>query len=88
MWVKTPHGQCTTKYKVGCVTGVTSAQNIMVDGMPHHMKDLWSIVGPGQLTVCSDIVSENASERFVTIRERPCEQAPSTNAGNASSNKT
>ena len=34
------------------------------------------------------MVSEDASERFVTIRERPCEQAPSTNAGDASSNKT
>ena len=34
------------------------------------------------------MVSENASERFLTIRERPCEQAPSTNAGDASSNNT
>ena len=32
--------------------------------------------------------SENASERFVIIRQRPCEQAPSTNAGDASSNNT
>ena len=34
------------------------------------------------------MVSEDASERFVTIRERPCEQAPSINAGDASSNNT
>ena len=88
VWVKTPHGRCTTKYKVGHVTRITSAQNIMVDRMPCHVKDLWPIVWPGQLTVCSDMVSENASERFVTIRERPYEQAPSTNAGDASSNKT
>ena len=66
----------------------TSAQNITVDGMQCHVKDLRHIVGPGQLTVCSDMSSENASERFVTIRERPCEQAPSTNAGDASSNNT
>ena len=88
VWVKTPHGQCTTKYRVGRVTGITSVQNITVDGMPHHVKDLRPIVGPGQPTVCSDKVSEDASKRFVTIRERPCEQAPSTNAGDASSNNT
>ena len=56
--------------------------------MPHYVKDLRPIVGPGQPTVCSDMVSEDASKRFVTIRERPCEQAPSTNAGDASSNST
>ena len=88
VWVKTPYGRCTTKYKVGCVTGITSVQNIMVDRMPCHVKDLRPIVGPGQPMVCSDMVSENESERFVTIRERPCEQAPNTNAGDASSNNT
>ena len=70
------------------VTGITSAQNITVDRMPHHVNDLQPIVGPGLLMVCSNMVSENASERFVTIRERPCEQAPSTNTGDASSNNT
>ena len=88
VWVKTPHERCTTKYKVGRVTGITSAQNITVDGMPRHVKDLRPIVGPGQPTVCSDMVSENASERFVTIREIPCEQAPSSNVGDGSSNNT
>ena len=73
---------------MGRVTGITSAQNIMVDGMPRHVKDLRPIVGPGQPTVCSDMVSENVSERFVTIRERPCEQAPNINEGDASSNNT
>ena len=28
VWVKTPHGRCTTKYKVGRVTGITSVLNI------------------------------------------------------------
>ena len=73
VWIKTPHGRCTTKYKVGCVTGITSSQNITVDGMPRYVKDLRPLVGPDQPTVCSDMVSENAGERFVTIRERPCE---------------
>ena len=69
VWVKTPHGRCTTKYKVGRVTGITSAQNVTVDKIPHHVKDLRPTVGPGQPTVCSDMVSEHVSERFVTIRE-------------------
>ena len=47
VWVKAPHGRCATKYKVGCVTGITSAQNITVDRMPRHVKDLRPIVGPG-----------------------------------------
>ena len=88
VWVKTPHGWCTTKYKVGRMTRITSARNITVHWMPCHEKDLRPLVGPGQPTVCSDMVSENASERFVTIRERPHEQAPSTNTGDASSNNT
>ena len=88
VWVKTPHGRCTTKYKVGCGTGITSVQNITVDGMPRHVKDMRPIVGSTQPTVCSDMVSENASESFITITERPCEQAPSTNAGDSSSNNT
>ena len=73
---------------MGRVTGMTSVQNITVDGMPCHVKDLRPIVELGQPMVCSNVVSENVSERFVTIRERPCEQAPSTNAGDASSNNT
>ena len=88
VWVKTPHGRCTTKYKVGRVTGITSALNITVDRIPLHMKDLRPIVESGQPTVCSDMVSENARERCVTIRKRPCEQAPSTIVGDASSNNT
>ena len=76
VWVKTPHGRCTTKYKVGHVTGITSVQNITVNRMPRHVKDLWPIVGPGQPTVCSDMVSEDASKRFVTIRERCVNRHP------------
>ena len=60
----------------------------MVNGIPSHVKDLQPIVGPDQPTVCSDMVSENVSESFVTIRERQCEQAPSTNAGDGSSKNT
>ena len=56
--------------------------------MLRHVKDLRPIVGPSLQTVCSDMVSEDASERFVTIRERLCEQVPSTNAGDDSSNNT
>ena len=39
-------------------------------------------MGPGQPTVCSVMSSENASERFVTNRERPCKKAPSNNTSN------
>ena len=62
VWVNAPHGRCAIKYNVGRVTGITAAQNITVDGMPRHVKDLRPIVEPGQPTVFSDISSEIASE--------------------------
>ena len=44
VWVKASHGRCTSKYKVGCVTGITSAQNITVNRMLRHVKDQVTIL--------------------------------------------
>ena len=83
VWIKVPHGRCTTKYKIGRVTGITSAQNVSIDEMPRHIKDLRPIIGPGPSTDCSDGSSE--SERIITVGEMPDTPAPSLDAANTSS---
>ena len=38
--VKPPDGRCTSRWRMGMVTGVTSANNIDVDGVPRHILDI------------------------------------------------
>ena len=40
VWIKTPSSQCTTKFKLGRVTGVVSHHSIEVNRVLHHIKDL------------------------------------------------
>ena len=40
MWFKTSQNRCTTKFDNGRVTEVISPQSVLVDGVPHHVKDL------------------------------------------------
>ena len=44
VWVKPGGARCTTQWKTGRVTGVTSASNVEVDGMPRHILDIRPIV--------------------------------------------
>ena len=46
VWVKPPNARCTTKWKKGHVTGITSRNNVSVDGMPRHVLDIRRIVDP------------------------------------------
>ena len=45
VWMKTPNGRCTSPYAHGRVTGVISPQNVLVDRMPRHVRDLRSVIG-------------------------------------------
>ncbi len=45
VWVKPPDSRCTTRWKIGCITKVTSVNNVEVDGMPRHVLDLRRVVG-------------------------------------------
>ena len=40
VWVKPPAGTCTSKWALGQVTGVTSSNNISVNGIPRHILDV------------------------------------------------
>ena len=45
VWVKTPHNKCKDKFRMGRVTEIISSQSVRVDSVPHHVKDLRSVVG-------------------------------------------
>lgn len=40
VWLKTLQNWCTTKFSRGQVTKLISLQTCIVNGMPHHMKDV------------------------------------------------
>lgn len=61
MWVKAPHGWCNSRYQVSHVMGTVSPQTIMVNGIPHHLKDLHLFIDSG-MSMCdsnNDISSES-----------------------------
>ena len=40
VWVKSPHGRCTTQFGKGTITGVYSPHSVFVDGTSRHVKDV------------------------------------------------
>ena len=44
VWVKPPGGSCTTRWSEGRVTGVTSENNVSVNGVPRHILDVRRMV--------------------------------------------
>ena len=40
VWVKTPHGHCSTQFEKGTVTGVYSSHSVFINGALHHISDL------------------------------------------------
>ena len=45
VWIKTQNGRCMSPYTHGGVTGVISPQNVLVDRMPCHVRDLRPVMG-------------------------------------------
>ncbi|MEL6804156.1 MAG: DDE-type integrase/transposase/recombinase, partial [Bacteroidota bacterium] len=45
--VKPKGGKCTSRWSLGTVTGVTSANNVDVDGVPRHILDIRKLYEPG-----------------------------------------
>lgn len=69
VWMKTPIGRCTSPYTRGYVTGVISPQNILVDGMPRHVRDLRPLMGSSASESGSDSEFLTQSARVITINE-------------------
>ncbi|CAE1271907.1 unnamed protein product [Acanthosepion pharaonis] len=40
VWVKNPHGRCTTQFNKGTVTQINSPHSVSVDGIQRHIKDV------------------------------------------------
>ena len=51
VWVKPPDGLCTARWKEVVVTGVTSANNVSVDGVPRHVLDVRRVIDGGDKEV-------------------------------------
>ena len=45
--VKPKDGKCTSRWPLGRVTGVTSANNVDIDGVPRHILDIRKLYGHG-----------------------------------------
>ena len=58
VWVKIPHGRCTTQFGKGTITGVYSPHSVLVDGTPRHVKDVRRVRG-ADITYCSSASSED-----------------------------
>ena len=60
---------CTPPYTRGRVTGVVSSQNVHVNGMPRHVRDLRPAIGLDTSEVGSDSELSTESARVITINE-------------------
>ena len=70
VWVKIPHGRCTTQFGKGTITGVYSPHSVLVDGTPRHVKDVRPVRG-ADATYCSSASSEDEVPMLYLPREDP-----------------
>ena len=70
VWVKIPLGQCTTQFGKGTITGLYSPHSVLVDGTPHHVKDVRPLRGV-DTTYCSITSSEDKAPMLYLMRENP-----------------
>ena len=70
VWVKIPHGRCTTQFGKGTITGVYSPHSVLVDRTPRHIKDVRLVRG-ADATYCSSASSEDEAPMLYLPREDP-----------------
>lgn len=54
VWVKPPNTRCTTKWKKGNITGISSKNNVSVDAMPRHVLNVRKVFIPQSSSEGSD----------------------------------
>ena len=69
VWMKTSNGRCTSPYAPGRVTGVISSQNVLVNEMPRHVRDLRPVIGLDTSEGGSDSELSTQSARVITINK-------------------
>ena len=70
VWVKIPHGRCTTQFGKGAIMGVYSPHLVLVDGTPRHVKDVRPVRG-ADTTYCCSASSEDEVPMLYLPREDP-----------------
>ena len=70
VWVKIPHGRCTTQFGKGTITGVYCPHSVLVDGTTHHVKDVRPLRG-ADVTNCSITSTEDKAPMLYLPRENP-----------------
>ena len=67
VWINTPNGWCTSLYVHGHVTSVINPQNVLVDGIPRHVRDLRLVMGTNTLESQNDSKLSTQSVRMIII---------------------
>ena len=67
--MKTPKRRCTSPYARGRVTDVISSQNVLINAMPRHVRDLRPVIGLDTSKRGSDSELPTQSARVITINE-------------------
>ena len=84
MLVKSPGNHCTLRWNAGRVTGMTSSENVTVNGVPRHVPDLRRLFvdegdkGADDVDTEGDEVEEDESEVEVNVEDelQPAELRP------------
>jgi transposase InsO family protein len=76
VYVKPNPSRCTTEWKIGRVSGVQSAQNVEVDGVPRHVADIRMVADSGP---AENVGADNA-EMPRAGRSVPAENVGADNA--------
>ena len=70
VWVKIPHGRCTTQFGKGTIMGVYSPHSVLVDGTPRHVKDVRPVRG-ADATYCCCASDDDEAPMLYLPREDP-----------------
>jgi len=81
VWVKRPHGRCTTQFEKRKVTKVYSPHSVLVDGVPRHVKDVRPVRGAE--TTSSHITTSD--EETPMVYEGQMQEDMTISTGSASS---
>lgn len=60
---------CTTTFRKEQITGLASPQSVLVDGMPHYIRDLHPSPSSESSTSCEDV--SKSEEEILVSMDRP-----------------
>lgn len=91
VWVRDPTRRCDKKSRIGTVTRVNSVQNVEVDGLPRHVRDLKLVNITGRNEVARTARENNEDDDdcyIVTVDESTSRTRPTRADQNAADSAT